>query len=105
MQFGKAVQCIRYRKAEQPCKQAPAILFDDIPGYPSGYRLLSGMTNSAKRLALTLGFPVPSHSLDVVRSYRDRMKTHKPIPPKVVPTGPVFENIVRDDDVDLLKFP
>ena len=83
----------------------PAILFDDIPGYPSGYRLLSGMTNSAKRLALTLGFPVPSHSMDVVRSYRDRMKTHKPIPPKIVSTGPVFENILRDSDVDLLKFP
>jgi UbiD family decarboxylase len=83
----------------------PAILFEDIPGYPKGYRLLSGMTNSAKRLALTLGFPVPSHSMDVVRSYRDRMKTHKPIPPKVVHTGPVLENILRDDDVDLLKFP
>jgi len=83
----------------------PAILFEEIAGYPSGYRLLSGMTNSAKRLALTLGFPVPSNSMDVVRCYRDRMKTHKPIPPRVVASGPVFENIMRDSEVDLLKFP
>ena len=83
----------------------PAILFDEIPGYAPGYRLVSGMTNSAKRLALTLGFPVPTNSMDVVRSYRDRMKTHKPIPPSIVRAGPVLENILRDNEVDLLKFP
>jgi len=60
----------------------PAILFEDIPGYPKGFRAISGATNSAKRLALLLGFPVPSHPLDVVRAYRDRMKTHKPIAPR-----------------------
>ncbi|MGH8733718.1 MAG: hypothetical protein ACREVB_08560, partial [Burkholderiales bacterium] len=26
----------------------PAILFEDIPGYPKGYRAISGATNSAK---------------------------------------------------------
>src|SRR2546425_6527418 len=38
----------------------PAIVFEDIPGYP-GCRAVSGLTNSARRLAITLGFPVPSH--------------------------------------------
>jgi UbiD family decarboxylase len=85
--------------------EPPAILFDEVPGYPKGMRLLSGATNSSKRLAITLGFPVPEHPLDVVRAYRDRMKTHCPIPPKVVSKGPVLENIDRDDAVDLLKFP
>ena len=85
--------------------EPPAILFEDVPGYPKGMRLLSGATNSAKRLAITLGFPVPNHPLDVVRAYRDRMKTHRPIPPKVVSKGPVLENVDRDDAVDLLKFP
>ncbi len=46
----------------------PAILFEDIPGYP-GCRAASGLTNSARRMAITLGFPVPSHPLDVVRAY------------------------------------
>ncbi len=52
-----------------------------------GMRLLSGATNSSKRLAITLGLPVPNNPLDVVRAYRDRMKTHQPIPPKTVAKG------------------
>src|SRR3982074_3325404 len=83
----------------------PAILFEDIPGYPKGFRAVSGSTNAAKRLAIILGFPVPSHPLDVVRAYRDRMKLHKPIPPRVVSDGPVLENVLKGSDVNVLKFP
>src|ERR1051325_1839842 len=54
----------------------PAILFEDIPGYPAGYRAISGTTNSAKRLAIVLGFAPPSHPVDVVRAHRDRSKAH-----------------------------
>src|SRR5262249_39165266 len=85
--------------------EPPALLYEDVPGYPKGMRLISGATNSSKRLAITLGLPVPSCPLDVVRAYRDRMKEHRPIPPKSVGKGPVFENVDRDDQVDLLKFP
>jgi UbiD family decarboxylase len=85
--------------------EPPAILFEDVPGYPKGMRTLSGATNSSKRLALTLGLPVPNNPLDVVRAYRDRMKVHQPIAPKVVPSGSILENIDRDGAVDLFKFP
>jgi 4-hydroxy-3-polyprenylbenzoate decarboxylase len=84
---------------------APAVLFEEVPGYPKGFRALSGSTNSMKRLAITLGFPVPAHPLDVVRAYRDRMKTHAPTPPRVVDKGPVLENVLSGNDVDVLKFP
>ena len=30
----------------------PALLFDDIPGYPRGYRVLTHMVNSRRRCAL-----------------------------------------------------
>src|SRR3954453_22283159 len=83
----------------------PAILYEDIPGYPKGYRAISGTTNSAKRLAIVLGFAPPEHPLDVVRAYRDRMKSHKPIPPRVVKDGPVLENVLTGKDIDVLKFP
>src|SRR5437899_3162366 len=83
---------------------APAVLFEDVPDYPRGFRVLSGSTNSMRRLAITLGFPVPMHPLDVVRAYRDRMKTHRPIPPRVVKDGPVLQNIVKSA-IDVLKFP
>jgi UbiD family decarboxylase len=80
-------------------------LFEGVPGYPAGMRLLSGATNSSKRLAITLGFPVPQSPLDVVRAYRDRMKMHQPIAPNLVAAGAVLQNIDRDNTVDLLKFP
>ena len=64
----------------------PMILFETCPGLSRRAASLSGATNSSKRLAITLGFPVPNHPLDVVRAYRDRMKTHKPIAPRVVKT-------------------
>jgi 4-hydroxy-3-polyprenylbenzoate decarboxylase len=83
----------------------PALLFEGIPGYPGSFKVLSGSTNSAKRLALTLGFPVPSHALDVVRGYRDRMKSHAPIAPRVVKKGAVLENVDKGAAVDVLKFP
>jgi len=82
-----------------------AFLVDEVLGYPKGFRVFCGATNSARRLALTLGFPEPHSAMDVVRAYRDRMKEHRPIPPQVVRTGPVLENVQRDDAVDLTKFP
>jgi UbiD family decarboxylase len=85
--------------------QPPAILFEDVPGYPRGMRLLSGATNSSKRLSIALGLPAPDNPLDVVRAYRDRMKTHRPIPPRIAARGTVLENVDRDDKVDILKFP
>src|SRR5499427_9883174 len=85
--------------------EPPAILFEDVPDYPKGMRLLSGATNSSKRLAIALGLPVPDHPLDVVRAYRERMKHHRPIAPKTVAKAPVLENVDRDEKVDVLKFP
>jgi 4-hydroxy-3-polyprenylbenzoate decarboxylase len=84
---------------------APAILFDDIPGYPGGYRLLSGTMNSTKRMALALGLPLSERPLDVVQSFRELMKRHAPISARTVTAGPVLDNIVSGDDVDVLGFP
>ena len=38
-------------------EDGPAVLFEDIKGYPTGYRVLSNSLASRKRLALTLGLP------------------------------------------------
>src|SRR5262249_28802854 len=37
---------------------APAILFDEVPGYAKGYRTLYGHFSSIRRVALTLGLPL-----------------------------------------------
>ena len=33
----------------------PAVLFDDVPGYPRGYRVLANILTSVRRINLTLG--------------------------------------------------
>src|SRR6516225_406913 len=101
LEMGAVAEMIYHARPENP----PAILFENTPGYSPDFRVLSGMTNSPRRLALTLGLPMPSHPLDVVRAYRDRMKRFELIPNVFVNSGPVLENIDRDDAVDLEKFP
>ena len=100
LEIGALAEIVNHARPEPP-----ALLFEDVPGYPKGMRLLSAATNSSKRLAITLGLPVPKSPLDVVRAYRDRMKQHQPIPPKVVSKGQVLQNVDRDEKVDLYKFP
>ena len=91
--------------AEKPGR-AKAMLFDNIKGYPEGTRILAGGANAFKRLAVVLGLPEPKDEIDLVKSYRERSKREfKLIPPVEVSTGPVMENIMRDDEVDVWKFP
>ena len=86
--------------------RAPAILFDKIAGYPEGFRIVSGGANAFRRLAVVLGLDEPRHELDLVNSYRVRMREEfEMIPPVEVETGPIFENVLRGDDIDVLKFP
>lgn len=92
--------------AQQDPGRSPAVLFDDIPGYPAGFRVLSGAANSFRRLALVLGLPEPVSEMDLVRAYRARMaQDFRMIPPKEVETGPIMENVLEGDDVNLLRFP
>src|SRR5262245_28270372 len=85
---------------------APAILFDNVPGYPQGYRTLYGQLSSVRRIALTLGLPLEyERKVDVVQNYHARMQDLKPLPPRFVNDGPIFENVVEGDDIDVLKFP
>src|SRR5258708_10289510 len=53
---------------------APAILFDEVPGYPKGFRTLYGHFSSIKRVALTLGLPLKyDRNVDIVQRYHERM--------------------------------
>src|ERR671911_1152794 len=85
--------------------QAPALLFDDIPGYPKGYRTLYGHFSSVKRVALTLGLPLEyARKVDIVKKYHERIRGMKPLPPRYVKDGPILENVIDGEKVDVLKF-
>jgi 3-polyprenyl-4-hydroxybenzoate decarboxylase len=88
---------------EKSVGTAPAILFDDVPSYPRGYRTLYGRLSSIKRIALTLGRPLGhERKLDIVRRYHARMQELKPLPPRDVNDGPIFENVIEGDAVGVL---
>ena len=84
---------------------SPVLLFDRIKDYPEGYRVVTNMFATPRRTALALGLPVEARGLELVRALRDRIKNIPLIPPVEVDNGPVTENILTGDDVDLYRFP
>src|SRR5688500_20249204 len=54
-------------------EDGPAVLFEDIKGYPKGYRVLSNSLSSRKRLALTLGLPSGETKMDFVKIWKDKI--------------------------------
>jgi 4-hydroxy-3-polyprenylbenzoate decarboxylase len=90
--------------------KAPAPLFENIKGYPGGYRILGapiGLSDrqgrSLARLAISLGFPADSTFTEIVERCTGRRKER--IKPVVVDTGPCKENIFLGDQVNLLELP
>jgi 4-hydroxy-3-polyprenylbenzoate decarboxylase len=76
----------------------PVLLFDDIPGCAPGSRLISNVR--------TARFLVGDIDLEAVKSYRKRPKERSPsIPPREVNTGPILENVIEGDAIDIRRFP
>jgi 4-hydroxy-3-polyprenylbenzoate decarboxylase len=99
-----AISEINYRR-----KPSAALLFDDVPGYPRGYRVLTGSLSNARRMAVTLGLDPDLDTARLVRALRGKpLEWEAAAPrfePEVVATGPILENVVHGKDVDLTTFP
>jgi 4-hydroxy-3-polyprenylbenzoate decarboxylase len=96
--------------AELACRESkgpvPAVLFDQIEGYPDGFRALFNQLASPRRLALTLGLALESENkMDLVRACLEKLHNLTLLPPRLVESGPVQENVQVGGDVDLFKFP
>ncbi|MFL5061768.1 MAG: UbiD family decarboxylase [Xanthobacteraceae bacterium] len=97
---------ITHMLTEKSGGTAPAILFDEAPGYPKGFRTLYGHFSSIRRVALTLGLPLDyERKVEIVQRYHERMQDLKPLPPRFVNDGAIFENVLEGDAIDVLKFP
>ena len=82
-------------------ENGPCVVFDEVEGCPKGYRLLLNMF-AGRRRNMTLGFPTELSKWELSDGYRDAFLTsQKNIPHEIVETGPVFENIIMGDDVDV----
>jgi len=83
----------------------PMLLFDRIKGYPAGFRVVGLLMSSYKRGALALGLPLHLPKAELNRLAAQKLRDIKPIPPVEVTTGPVMENSMTENEVDLLRFP
>ena len=83
---------------------APAALFDNIPGYPGGFRVLTNFYGG-RRSNMTLGFPEARDKLELADAFTAMYRETRPIPHEVVETGPILENIQTGSDVNVLSFP
>ena len=85
---------------------SPAVLFDDVPGYPSGKRILVNANGTPQRQAVTLGLPPEQGTHDgLLAFWRRALDGLRPVPPIEVTSGPVFDNVLEGEEVDLTAFP
>jgi 4-hydroxy-3-polyprenylbenzoate decarboxylase len=86
--------------------RAPAALFDDIPGYPKGFRVLTNFFGG-RRQNMTLGFPAELSKIELSESFLADFQqiADRPLRCEVVDTGPVMENVIEGEAVDVTRFP
>jgi 4-hydroxy-3-polyprenylbenzoate decarboxylase len=83
----------------------PALLFDNIKGYPSGFRVFTNATVSPQRAALALGIDPRLRPLDALKEWKTRrtsLTMHKPV---VAGRARFLENSRADHKVDVGHFP
>ena len=83
----------------------PAVLFENIKDHENTLckRFFTGAVATYPRIALMLGLPKDTPYKELIKVWRERSK--KLIKPKIVNTGPVKQNILMGEDVDLGQFP
>jgi 4-hydroxy-3-polyprenylbenzoate decarboxylase len=83
----------------------PMLLFDKIKGYPEGYRVSACTMGGIRRMAVGLGLDPALGNIELVKAWKEKLKTFKPVEPREVKSGPVLENVFSGDGIDLAKFP
>jgi UbiD family decarboxylase len=85
------------------------LLFDELEDYPAGRRIVTGTALDAMRVSHTLGCDTGGDERALVRELRRRLyRLDQPLRGRAageVDDGPVFENRLQGDDIDMLSFP
>src|SRR6185437_10215569 len=85
--------------------ECPALLFDDIKGFPRGFRIFTNATVSAQRAALALGLDPTLRPIEALHAWMDKRQTLREIAPRIVKDAAFLENAAQDGDVDVFKLP
>jgi UbiD family decarboxylase len=84
-------------KLEKERKQRPVLLFENVKG--TRFPVLTNLHASRSRLAQAINSPPEA----MLQTYLRAME--RPVPPRVIATGPVKEVVERGDAVDLYALP
>jgi 4-hydroxy-3-polyprenylbenzoate decarboxylase len=86
-------------------ERGPCVLFEDIPNSLPGSRVLVNFFGG-KRQNMTLGFPTDLSKLSLTEAFRlNYLTAPKQLAHRFVQDGPIFENVILGDDIDVTKFP
>ena len=85
--------------------ESQALLFDGFAGFPKGFRIISNLFRTCPRSAVAMGLPTDVKGVDFLHAWRKRALEFQPLPYEQVEGGPVFDNQMDEDEVDLTRFP
>jgi len=83
-------------------KRGPALLFENIKGYD--IPVVISAFSTPKRMALTLGMPTTYSMCEMSQAWM-KIITKGLVKPVIVKDGPVMEEVVEGDKVNLFDFP
>jgi len=81
----------------------PALLFEKIKDYPSGYAILNGPVATWRRVAIALELPPDTPLPQIYAAYEERQD--KQLTPQVVQSAPCQENVILGSEVDIYQLP
>src|SRR5215470_16248667 len=96
------IGCLTELMAEH---EGPLLLFDNIIGYPQGFRIVTNALATPRRFALALGLPTEASKLEILKSWRSKTRDLKPFAPLEISSGPITETVLEGDSIDLSIFP
>src|SRR5258707_5279210 len=82
----------------------PAVLFNDIPGYARGMRLLGNVLTSRARVAISGGLDPGLSKLEVVGKWRELSAANCRLPCTPAPGGPAMGSTPEGADVGLCAY-
>jgi UbiD family decarboxylase len=83
----------------------PAVMFDEIPGFPRGYRVIANILTSIPRVNLALGLPPQTSEKEQIQWWRNYFKSAPSKPTKAVNGGPLLDNVLEGKEVNIKKIP
>ena len=83
---------------------APAVLFEDIPGVDKSFRVLANIFGGTRK-NMTLGFRTDLDKVQLSDAFANAWDTDRTIAPVYVESGPIFDNIITGDKLDVEMFP